>query len=768
MFGSLPGKKIALSIVLAVTLAGCSRSPASYVIKGNKYFAQGKYDDAVLQYRNAVKKDPKYAPAYYRTALVALRQNHFTAAYDLLSHSVELDSGFRAATVQMGDLAWLMYRSENRPAPRLYNDLSKISQRLLAANPRDFDGLRFKAYVAIADKRVDDALSLLEQANSIRPLYTEVTMPMAQLSIQKGQVAEGEKLLRQLVAQDPSYGSAYDSLYDLYMREKRAADAEALLRLRVEKNPKSTVAMIQLAEYYASEHNTAAMNAILQRLQDGRSFMQEARMALGDFYALHRDPDRALSAYQQAIQEDPKNEIAYRKKMVTLLIAQGKRDEAEANLDKILKSDPNDAEARRAKAGFDLRSRQLAKVSDAIDIYKDLSAKRPNDTDLRFYYARALLAGGDARAARTELAAAIQRNPRSIAPRLALAQLSVNQGQYGEALQLTTAVLDQNPTNESGRLLRAMASAGLGQRQSARTDVDQVLRAHPGNEDAELQLGLLDLADKQYTDATRIFSKYYHLAQADQRPLEGLTRSYVVQGQFDKALALLDGELQKAPKSNSLRLMTASVATSAGKFDVAEAQYRALAAQASDSSAIQVQWADLLHAKGDAQAAIEHYRKAKALDPKNPAPAALLGRELERAGRASEAVASYRDALKDDPNYVFALNNLAFLLAEAGQDLDDALRMALSAQRQLRDNPMIADTLGWVYLKKGLTGSALQVFQNNVRKDPKNSAYRYHLAAALLASGDKLKAKEELQKALQSGPSNADEPMIRQLLAKIG
>ena len=81
--------------------------------------------------------------------------------------------------------------------------------------------------------------------------------------------------------------------------------------------------------------------------------------------------------------------------------------------------------------------------------------------------------------------------------------------------------------------------------------------------------------------------------------------------------------------------------------------------------------------------------------------------------------------------------------------------------------PTVADTLGWVYLKKGLTGSALQVFQNNVKKDPKNPSYRYHLGAALLASGDKLRAKDELQKALQSGPSS-DEHNIRQLLAKIG
>jgi tetratricopeptide (TPR) repeat protein len=249
--------------------------------------------------------------------------------------------------------------------------------------------------------------------------------------------------------------------------------------------------------------------------------------------------------------------------------------------------------------------------------------------------------------------------------------------------------------------------------------------------------------------------------------LEGLIRSDVTQRQFDKALALLEIEVQKSPKSNNLRLMLASVAASAGKFDVAESQYQAMAAQSPNSSAIQLQWGELLHSKGDSQRALEHYSKAKALDPKNSTAAALLGRELAIAGRAQDAIASYRDALKANPNNIFALNNLAFLLAESGQNLDEALQIALSAQKLIKDNSTVADTLGWVYLKKGLTGSALQIFQNNVRKDPKNPTYRYHLGAALLASGDKIRAKEELQKALQSGPSPSQEPTIRQLLTKL-
>lgn len=755
-------------VALAMMLASCVHSASSYVSKGKKFFAEGRYDDAELQYRNAINKDPRYAEAYYRMGLLEMRRVHFQTAYELLKHSIELDPAFRQSSIQLGDLGWYIYRQQKTPVPEIYNDLSSVYKRLLTANPQDFDGLRFKAYIAIADKRVDDALRLLQSANAIHPLDTEVIMPMAQILVNKGQSADGERFLRQLIAKVPAYASGYDTLYELCMREKRVSDAEAVLRLRVEKNPKDTYALIRLADFYAGQQNAAAMNATLQQLRDGRASIPGARMGLGDFYFAHKSYDEALQAYQQAVQEDSKNEIAYRKKIETVLVSQGKTEEAQAEIEKILKRDPKDPDALLLKASFDMKSGQKAKISDAANIYKDLSTKRPNDSNLRFYYARALFAKGDSQSARAELSAAIRSRPNSVAPKLALADLALKEGKDSEAFRLANEVLEQNPSDWRPRLLRATAEQSLGQIPAARADLNQVLRDQPENQDAQLQLALLDVGDKRYREAAAVFNKFYHPGQKDLRALEGLVRCEVNQGEFEKAIAQLNDEVAKSPRSAPIRLMFASVAMQARKPGMAQTQFEALVAQNQDSSEAELQWAELLQTTRDMQGAIQHYRKALTLDPKNSAAAGLLGRLLEIAGQEPEAIASYRAAIQADPNNLLALNNLAYALAQSGQDLDEALRMALSAQKLSSDNADIADTVGLVYLRKGLTGSALQVFQNNVRKYPKSPSFHYHLAAALLASGEKVKAKEELQKALQNNPSGAEEPGIRQLLAKIG
>lgn len=106
-------------------------------------------------------------------------------------------------------------------------------------------------------------------------------------------------------------------------------------------------------------------------------------------------------------------------------------------------------------------------------------------------------------------------------------------------------------------------------------------------------------------------------------------------------------------------------------------------------------------------------------------------------------------------------------MADTGGNPDEALRMAQEASRQLPTNMAVSDTLGWIYLKKKMTDSAIQVLSNAVQKEPKQPIYRYHLAAALFEKGDMAAAKKELQIAMNDQPPKAYEGRIRELLARI-
>ena len=75
------------------------------------------------------------------------------------------------------------------------------------------------------------------------------------------------------------------------------------------------------------------------------------------------------------------------------------------------------------------------------------------------------------------------------------------------------------------------------------------------------------------------------------------------------------------------------------------------------------------------------------------------------------------DVLKIDPENAQVLNNLAYIKAEEGVDLDQALGFAQRALRRSPNDPNYTDTLGLIYIRKKLTGQALAIFRENFGPD---------------------------------------------------
>jgi tetratricopeptide (TPR) repeat protein len=109
----------------------------------------------------------------------------------------------------------------------------------------------------------------------------------------------------------------------------------------------------------------------------------------------------------------------------------------------------------------------------------------------------------------------------------------------------------------------------------------------------------------------------------------------------------------------------------------------------------------------------------------------------------------YRQALAIDPNFVFAINNLAWMYATEGKNLDVALGLAEKAKQLQPDSPAATDTLAWIEYKKGLYADAISMLEECVAKQPGSPVFHYHLGMALLASGEKKKSKTHLETSLR-------------------
>jgi tetratricopeptide (TPR) repeat protein len=300
-----------------------------------------------------------------------------------------------------------------------------------------------------------------------------------------------------------------------------------------------------------------------------------------------------------------------------------------------------------------------------------------------------------------------------------------------------------------------------------------VLKVDPNSTDSLFQLGVVSLAENKYADAIEAFRKTYSLEPANGRGLMGMVEVYLAQNKDDLALQTLQTEIQKYPKRTDYHMALGNTAVRVGKYDMAIAEFQGVANGTDKDSKkalgeVYLRIGETCRRKGDYNAAILALQKSRSALPDNTVVLATLALTLDTAGRKQEARLAYEQCLKIDPRNAVALNNLAYLLAENNGDLEMALTYAQRSKQLLPQLNEIADTLGWIYLKKGLTDSAIEQFRDIVTKQPSHSTYRYHLGMAYAQKGDRLKAIQELNGALKNSPPKDESDKIKQLLAKLG
>jgi tetratricopeptide (TPR) repeat protein len=753
-------------------LASCN-SPQSYLTKGDAYFKEGKYTDASINYRKAIQKNVSFGEAYLGLGRTEVRLGNAVAAIQSLQRAVELMPTSDEPKVALGDLCLGGYVSAPSHPKFLYDTVSRMSQQILSKDPNSFDGLRYKGYIAMFDRKPEEALEAFRKADQAKPKQPEVMLVITQLLFQTSQAESGEKLAQSFIGEKKDFGALYDVLYSHFLSTGRTQEAEDLLKSKVASNPKKPEFLVQLASHYFRQKNRPAMLATLQKLLDNPSDFPQAHLQVGDFYTAVGDAAEARRQYEEGAKATSEDQLTYQKRVIGLLIAQGKRAEALPLLGDLVKANPKDASIRTLRAGLLLESGSAADRDIALTEFLALTKEKPEVATLHFALGQAYLRKGQVPEAVSQFKEAIQRNKGLMPARFALAEISRRGGDMKELLRITNEILAIKPGDLDARFYRSIALTGNGdfdqadrELTSLLTDTKDVTARYVA---AELQLGLLRTSQKRYQEAEAIFRKYDNgRNDNDLRPVQGLSELYIAQGQPERALATWQNALKKAPDAPTILTAAADAAARAHQWDLALGYMQKVLEKQPDSTNANALVGQLYQNKGDINSAIASFTKAQQLGPKDPRPTLLLAMALESAGRKTEAIAAYRQAYSLAHDNPVVLNNLAYLLADTGGDLDEALKMAQQAQRSNPDVPNFSDTLGWIYAKKNMQDSAIQIFNNLVRKYPASSTYSFHLGYALLQKGDRAAAKNALMNALARKPSKEEESKIRELISTLG
>jgi tetratricopeptide (TPR) repeat protein len=778
---------LVLVLAFLLGLVSCSRDPAvvkkRYFESGNKYFEKGRYREASIQYRNALKQDPKYGPAHYKMALTALKQQDINGAVGSFRRALNTlppDSPDRVdTTVKLAEIYLQVARGEKT----YMDDVEGFTKDLIKRDPNSYDAHRLigdlnysRATVAFRDRHPEEGQRLLDtateeyrKADSIKPGQQGVSMQLARALTAKGQFADAESLYRKVIEKDKTYQYAYTELYRMFLFQQKPDEQEKVLKLAYQNNPKQYGFLTLLAMHYYSQKRRDDMVSVLQQIKSHAKDFDQAYLTVGDFYLRMGDGDSAIREYKEGMTKDAKKKSTYQKRVIEVLMRMGKRQEAAEVNTQILKDDPGDNDARGLAATFLLDKGDVAK---ALAELQAVVTRAPDNPVSRYNLGRAHAARGEFEQARQQFAKAIELRPDYVMARLALAQLQVTRGEFDAALKTAEAILAIDRGNVNARLVESAALMGQKKFGDSRAMLDSMLKQFPGSPDVMFQLGVVNLAENKFKEAEDAFRRAYQLNPANSRGLMGIVETNMAQNKTDEALKILQSESDKAPNRLDLLLAMGNTAVRAGKYDMAIQTFNKVLASLDKGSKSQgdiyLRIGETYRRKGDLNGAVQALQKARETLPDNIVVLSTLALVLDGAGRRPEAKQVYEATLKLDPNNAVALNNLAFLLAESNGDLDDALTKAQRAKQLLPNLYEISDTLGWIYLKKNLADQAIDVFKDLVVKQPNHSTYHYHLGMAYAQKGDKSKAVNELKEALKYNPAKEEKDKIQQLITRLG
>jgi len=778
---------LTLLVGLVLFETSCSRDPNAvkrkYVESGDKYFHTGKYREASIMYRTALRKDPRFGAAYYGEGQSQLKLGNLGLAVGNLRRALELipDGTARIdARVKLGDLL-VLYLEGIRFDREILAEAARLSDDLIALDSRSFDGLRLKGEVGVlkaqdlagrglrndANIEARTAVTALRAADAIRPGQEELEVDLSRSLLASGQELEAERVLTNLIDTRPLAAVAYTNLYRLYASRQRFGEAERILKLGIEKNPKRYSLYTDLASYYAFRNQRPEAISLLERLK-AAGYPQAYEIA-AQFHLRLGESAEAIRQLEEGIRAFPKEKQAYQQLIVEALLAEHKQTEAVALNEAILREKPHDVDAHIRKAAFLLDGGDF---QNAIPALEEILRLAPNNTPALYNLGRAKMLAGRREEARFYFTEAVRWGPDFIPARLSLGEVHLQTGEFGKAVSVADYILQFSPGNSAARLIRAMGLRGLRQYAEARAELQKLVSENPRNGDAWYQIGFLDESAGRLRDSEAAFRKSFAANRGDVRGLQAISDHRMARQDASRSIELFQAEVKQDPSNISLRTAYADTTYLAGRYDLAVAEYKSLLPivekEPKKAGDMCLRIGETYRKLGDLPGALPYLERARQLRPDSAAALHSLAVLYDSLGRRREAKDLYEASLRIDGQNAFALNNLASYILDTGGDLDQALTYAQRARQQNPDRLEIADTVGQIYLKKGLVDNAIEIFHDLVRRNPKEWQYRYHLGIALLGKGEKAKARAEFETALASHPAMADASRMRELISSLG
>ncbi len=744
---------------MPILLAGaCSKNPEAalqeHIQTGDEYAAKKQFQEAVIEYKLALQTDPQSAAAYFKLGESYAAISDVRNALPAYVRAADLDPDNVDAQLKAGNLLLLA---------RQYDEAKARARETLKRHPDNAGALLMLGNALAGLRSFDEAVAANERATSLDPKRSGLFMNLGTLQFISGNKNEAEAAYLKAVQTEPNSPETHLGLATFYWASGKLGSAEREMMTALAIDPNHIATNRELADLYRAAGRPGQAEAYLKKVV-ALTNDRPSKISLSDYYlSVGRLPE-AIAILEQLSTEV--GAFAAAKIRIALIdYVSGRRGEAANKLNEVLAREPKNADAMAIRAHVLLGDRKLPEAQAQADAAISVD---PNSTLAHFARGKVMLALGRTDDARKSFREVIRLDPRAGEADVELAQLSLRASEIDSAIAFADQAVVIMPGDVEARLTLART---LMVRESdvprAEAQVRLLLQAFPASAEVQQVRGELALAKGDIKTATQAFERALALNPASWGSLTQLVTMDVKAKRLANARVRVDAALAKSPNAPEALLLAAKTYAANNNSQVAEKYLkRAIELDPSNLEAYTTLAALYLIDRRLGNARDEFIQIAQR-EPTSVAPATMVGIISDAQGDRATAATWYDKALRIDPRTAPAANNLAWIYAERGENLDAALQLAQTAYAALPGLPEVTDTLAWVYYKKDLPSLALPMMLRTVELDKTNPQYHFHLGMLYAKNGDDNKARAALQRALQLRPDFEGSDEARRALASL-
>ncbi|MGA7220652.1 MAG: tetratricopeptide repeat protein [Candidatus Sulfotelmatobacter sp.] len=681
-------------------------------------------------------------------------QGKFREAAIQYGNAVQVDPRFAEAHYQLGD-TYLKLKDYNRA----YAELS----RTLDLTPDNYLAQLEIANLLISAREVKQAQSHLDILRDKQPNSPDTHIAWANFYSAQDNVASAEQEMEKAIAADPRRSESYLGLALLQLRGNQPDQAEINFKKAAELGPK----------------------------------VMNVQLALGGFYQSRNRLPEAEQQFKHAIDVDPKDS-APRAAYVRLLLAEGKKQDAEAFLKQVKKDLPNNSEGYRMLGDFYFASGDLDKATaEYASLYddhsKDIQVKKnyvqllilknrlaeatklndqilkdnPHDTDALIYRGQVQIRKNDGNGAVDSLQQALKNDSNNAIAHYHLGlALEMQHNEAQAESELREAVTLRPDLTDAQRAL-AQLQVQQGDFDGLMQTAQQIISSAPNAPDGYLTRALAEVKHQKYPEAEQDMRKAADLAPTNPAPYVQMGNLHLLQKQYADAVKFYQLALDRDPASTDGLQGMMNTYLAQKQMDQAIAAARAQIAKSPNNTGFYDLLGTVLYEKKDFPGADGAFHRAVDLDKNNSDALLKLAQTQASEGSVSEALATYQQSIKDHPKEI-SFYLLAGMLYESQSNWGQAKAMYQQALSLQPDNPLASNNLAYVMLQQGgNVDVALSMAQTARRGMPESPDAADTLGWAYFQKGVYRSAIDMFQESLRLNAKRgaADDPMVHYHLA---